>query len=140
MLDTNVLVAATDEDRVEHADALRVLGDWPGSGTTLCLSGQILREYLAVATRPADCGGLGLTVADALRNVRAVRDRAVLLPEGRDVADRLTALLTDVPCAGKQVHDANIVATMITHRVPAVVTANTGDFARFGLYITLVQL
>lgn len=140
MLDTNVLVAATDEDRAEHADALRVVGDWPGSGTTLCLSGQIVREYLAVATRPADCRGLGLTTADALRNVRAFRGRALLLPEAGDVTDRLVSLLGDVSCSGKQVHDANVVATMLAHNVPAVVTANTGDFTRFAPFVTLIQL
>jgi predicted nucleic acid-binding protein len=54
MIDTNVLLAATDEGRSEHHDALTILNNWPAGDTTLCISGQILREYLAVATRPAD--------------------------------------------------------------------------------------
>ncbi len=72
MLDTNVLLAATDESRTEHHAALTILNDWPAGATTLCASGQILREYLAVATRPADRNGLGLKLSDALGNVRAM--------------------------------------------------------------------
>ena len=53
MLDAFVLLAATDEARAEHRDALTILNEWTAGGTTLCTSGQILREYLAVATRPA---------------------------------------------------------------------------------------
>jgi predicted nucleic acid-binding protein len=140
MLDTNVLLAATDEGRAEHDPALAVVNDWPGRGTTLYTSGQIMREYLAVATRPAAMNGLGLALADALANVRAFRGRTTLLAEDGKVADRLLALLDDVACGGKQVHDANVVATMLVHGIDSIVTINTGDFARFGRHVRLVGL
>ena len=89
MVDTNVLLAATDESRIEHHDALTILNDWPAGATTLCTSGQILREYLAVATRPADRNGLGLKLPDALGNVHAIRERTTLLAEDAKVAERL---------------------------------------------------
>lgn len=47
-----------------------VINGWPVRGTTLYTSGQIVREYLSVATRPAAQNGLGLTVSDALDNAR----------------------------------------------------------------------
>ena len=47
-----------------------------------------MREYLAVATRPAERNGLGLKLADALANVRAFRGRTSLLAEDGKVADR----------------------------------------------------
>ena len=83
MLDTNVLLAATDEGRAEHDQALEIVNDWPGRGTTLYTSGQIMREYLAVATRPAERNGLGLKLADALANVRAFRGRTSSARRGR---------------------------------------------------------
>src|SRR5690625_4691600 len=52
ILDTNVLLAATDEGREEHEAALQILNVWPASGMVLYTSGQLMREYLAVATRP----------------------------------------------------------------------------------------
>ncbi|HEY5878396.1 MAG TPA: PIN domain-containing protein, partial [Nakamurella sp.] len=73
VLDTNVLLAATDESTIEHADAVAALNYWPASGLVLYTSGQILREYLVVATRPTAVNGLGLPIADAVDNVRELR-------------------------------------------------------------------
>jgi predicted nucleic acid-binding protein len=140
MLDTNVLLAATDEGRAEHRDALTVVNDWAAGHTLLYTSGQVLREYLAVATRPADRNGLGLSGPDALGNVRAIRARTTLLAEDVKVTDRLLGLLADVPCGGKQVHDANLVATMLVHGVGTVVTMNLADFARFKGHVSLIGL
>ena len=140
LLDTNVLLAATDEGRAEHHDALTIFNEWAAGDTTLCTSGQILREYLAVVTRPAENNGLGLRPADAVSNVRAIRERTAFLVEDARVADRLQGLLTDVECGGKQVHDANVIATMLAHGVGTVVTMNVEDFARFERYVSLVTL
>ncbi len=140
MVDTNVLLAATDQGRAEHRDALAILNDWPAGHTTLCVSGQILREYLAVATRPADRNGLGLKSPDALGNVGAIRERTTLLAEGAKTTDRLLGLLADVDCGGKQAHDANVIATMLVHGIGTVVTMNVDDFARFRQYVNLVML
>jgi predicted nucleic acid-binding protein len=140
MLDTNVLLAATDEGRPEHRDALTVLNDWAAAHAGLCTSGQVLREYLSVATRPAARNGLGLKLPDALGNVRAIRERTTLLAEDSRVADRLLGLLADVECLGKQVHDANLVATMLVHGIATVVTINLADFARFERHINVIRL
>ena len=140
MLDTNVLLAATDEGRAEHRDALKVLNDWAAAHTDLCTSGQVLREYLAVATRSREQNGLGLSLPGALGNVRAIRGRTTLLAEDSKVADRLLGLLADVECRGKQVHDANLVATMLVHGIGAVVTINLEDFARFEQHVSLIRL
>lgn len=140
MLDTNVLLAATDESRPEHRGALMVVNDWAAGHTDLCASGQVLREYLTVATRPADKNGLGLNLPDALGNVRAIRERITLLAEDSKVADRLLGLLADVACQGKQVHDANLIATMLVHGVGTVVTMNLEDFARFERHVSLIRL
>lgn len=140
MLDTNVLLAATDEGRAEHPDAQRILNVWPGAACTLYTSGQILREYLAVSTRPTGKNGLGMKTADALGNVRAIRERTTLLAENARVADRLLGLLDDVSCRGRQVHDANVVATMLAHGIEAVVTMNPDDFARFTPFVSLIGM
>ena len=53
------------------------------------------------------------------------------LDETRAVATRLLALVEAAGCSGKQVHDANIVATMLEHGVTALVTDNPADFRRY---------
>ena len=140
VLDTNVLLAATDEGRDEHERAVASLNIWPGSGLVLYTSGQIMREYLAVATRPATQNGLGMARSVAVANVRALRKRLHLLVEDEKVSDRLLELLDAVECTGKQVHDANVIATMLVHGIDTVVTTNVGDFARFGEQIHVVGL
>lgn len=140
MLDTNVLLAATDEGRAEHRNALKVVNEWAAGHTDLCTSGQVLREYLSVATRPVEQNGLGLNLTDALGNVRAIRERTTLLAEDSKVAGRLLGLLADVGCRGKQVHDANLVATMLVHGIATVVTMNLEDFSRFERHVGLIRL
>jgi predicted nucleic acid-binding protein len=140
MLDTNVLLAATDEGRADHDQALEIVNDWPGQGTTLYTSGQIMREYLAVATRSAQKNGLGMRLADALANVRAFRARTSLLAEDGKVAERLLTLLDDIACGGMQIHDTNVVATMLVHGIDTIVTINLVDFARFERQVRLVGL
>jgi predicted nucleic acid-binding protein len=140
VLDTNVLLAATDTGRPEFERARAVLDQWPAYGTTLYTSGQILREYLVVATRPEDRNGLGLATADAVTNVVALRGRLRLLAETDKVSDRLLELLGTVACAGKQVHDANVVATMLVHGIDTLVTSNIDDFRRFDDQLRIVEL
>jgi predicted nucleic acid-binding protein len=140
VLDTNVLLAATDEARQEHEHAVAAINLWPASGLVLYTSGQIMREYLAVATRPVDQNGLGMARPDAVANVRALRARLNLLAEDIKVSDRLLELLETIECAGKQIHDANVVATMLVHGIDTVVTMNVDDFARFGDHVQVADL
>ena len=53
------------------------------------------------------------------------------------VTDKLLELLTRFPTAGRQVHDANIVATMVVHDLKRLLTFNTSDFHRFSSLIDL---
>lgn len=85
-------------------------------------------------------GGLGLDPADAVSNVRELRSHLRLLNEGADVADRLLSLLEEVGCAGKQMHDASVVATMLVRGVGAILTLNVRDFASFAGHVSVVPL
>lgn len=140
VVDTNVLLSATAPSRPLHRAAMAVLNDWPNQGMILATSTQVLREYLVVATRPADVNGLGLGVEDALDNIAAFRGRMRLLVESEPSWDRLRTLVTAHGCQGKQIHDANVVATALTAGVVRLVTANAGDFARFEAEIDVIDL
>ena len=131
LVDTNVLLTATTITRPLHEEALVVLNDWPNLGVMLCTNGQVLREYLVVATRPEKVNGLGLSLADAIHNIITINQRMHFLSEDHSVSEHLRKLIVTQGCSGKQIHDANLVATAITHRVTKLVTANIGDFDRF---------
>ena len=140
VVDTNVLLAATAPSRSLHRQALAVANGWPNHGLRLCTSGQILREYLVVATRPLAANGLGLAVSAALANAAALAGRMRLLDEDGRVALRLRELIGESSCSGARIHDANVVATAQVHGVGTIVTANVADFRRYASQIEILDL
>jgi predicted nucleic acid-binding protein len=140
LVDTNVLLSATAPLRPLHHAALTVLNDWPNRGIPLATSAQVLREYLVVATRPVEVNGLGLGSGEALSNVAAFRGRMRLIMGGEPAWDRLQSLIVTHGCKGKQIHDANIVASALTSGLTRLVTANAGDFGRFAAELDVIDL
>ena len=130
-VDTNVLLTATDESRPLHREATRLLTGNVVQGLSLAVSGQVLREYLVVATRPVDVNGLGLGIEDAASNVNQFLRSLNMYSETEEVAGRLRQLALTHDLHGKRLHDANIVATMGVHGISALVTQNPDDFTPF---------
>ena len=91
-LDTNVLLTATDELRAQHRAAQGLITESGARGIHLAASGQILREYLVVATRPREANGLGLDVKDAVGNVNQFLRHLHLYDENEEVTRRLRRL------------------------------------------------
>lgn len=54
------------------------------------------------------------------------------------MADRLLALVDEIDCLGKQLHDANVVATMLAHGIDTLVTLNAADFARYEQHVSVL--
>ena len=139
-IDTNVLLTAIDPGRDGYTVARSLFRRSRLRTRSPYVSPQVLREYLVVATRPMSANGLGMSMADALKNLRALRDRTSFLVEDRRVAERFAALIADVQCTGKQIHDANIVATMLVHGIGRLVTDNGDDFRRFESHVSILSL
>ena len=131
-LDTNVLLAATDTGRRAHVAAVSVFTKLTGDGIHLAISGQVIREYLVVATSSVEQNGLGLKLHDALDNVAEFRSRTIFLEETLEVMDKLVELIKSAGIHGKRIHDMNIAATMLSHGVGTLVTFNPGDFSGIG--------
>ena len=130
--DTNVLLCATDRSREHHEEARRLIREAGPSGYHLAVSGQIIREYLVVATRPVAGNGLGLSIPEALNNVdQFSRPPTVFCDEPESVTARLRQLTVAHDLKGKRIHDANVVATMLVHGIRRLITENTRDFAVF---------
>ncbi len=134
LVDTNILLEATDERRPYHHETKAFIEAYRG----LVFPAQVVREYLVVATRPTSANGLGLSLDHALGNVAEFRRMIRLLGESRPLLPTLLRLLAAVPCRGTQIHDAHIVASAIVHRVEMIVSLNVDDFARFSPRVTAV--
>lgn len=60
--------------------------------------------------------------------------------ETAQVTTELLYLIRNFPSGGKQVHDANIVATMQVYHIPTLLTLNIDDFKRFTPIIKLITI
>lgn len=129
-LDTNILVAASVAEHPSHAAATALLAKLTTEQTPLCISNQVCREFLVVLTRKP-VSGREFTVEEALSAVETWRAACAVLDEGTVVLEELLGLVRDHGVKGKQVHDANIVATMRSNGIVRLATLNPTDFKRF---------
>lgn len=130
-LDTNILISATDPSREYHSRSLELFRTIPAQGGHLAGSGQTLREYLVVATRPLERNGLGLSPAQALENVEQFRRHLQVFSEDERVEQNLLALVRRYELSGKRIHDANIVATMEAYNLRHCLTDDGSDYRVF---------
>lgn len=137
-IDTNVLVRARFTVAPSHGSARARLREALGREERPRISRQIVREYLAVVTRPQTWSA-PLPMSEALRDVDWFVSEFDILEDGPGVTRQLVELCREVPVAGRQVHDANIVATMLAHAEQRLLTFDQDDFLRYGDRISLVD-
>ncbi|MBI2298778.1 MAG: type II toxin-antitoxin system VapC family toxin [Armatimonadetes bacterium] len=138
LIDSNVLVYANSASAPMHAAAAAALTELDRSGEVLWISRRTIRECLVATTR---LPYLPVSVRSELAaRVRAWERRYRVAEDGPDVTARLLKLFEQVLVGGKQVHDANLVATMLVHGIDRLLTHNTADFDRFEQWIEVLPL
>ena len=138
-VDTNALIRARFRTSPFHEAARTALARAGVNSEPIRISRQVVREYLVTVTRPQDWSD-PLPVAAALRDVEWLRSTFEILEDGERVTNMLVALFREFPIGGKQIHDANIAATMLAHGERRLLTFNAKDFRRFGERIELVEI
>lgn len=136
-VDTNVLVYARLPGSPFYDVARSRLERVSEDGDPLRVSRQILREYLSVVTRP-QAWPVTITREEALADVERIMVGCDVLEDGPLVTASLLQLCREVGVGGRQVHDANIVATMLAHGERRLLTFNAADFRRYGDRIEVV--
>jgi predicted nucleic acid-binding protein len=130
LVDTNVLVYSTVAGNSWHQQARAWLAELHQSGVTLCVTPQILREYLVVLTRGA-IFETEFSIEEVLGLLDALLQTLDVLDETTAVASALRMLLKRYPIRGKRIHDANLVAAMVVHGITRLATYNLDDFRVF---------
>ena len=137
-VDTNVLVFANNVTSVYCTQARKRLSQLLDGGDELWISRQVIREYLAVTSRlnlPRS-----VATADIVVGLQNLISGFLVADEDEVTTRHLLQLLRDVPSGGKQVHDANVVATMQAYSITQLLTHNLADFARFEPLVQLLAL
>ena len=137
-VDTNVLVYANVTESPLHEQALGAIQAARKVGQTLWISRQVLREYLVTLTRPQAFAALPRKIV--LDQVEQFIKQFDVAEDTAAVTEYLIELLADYKLGGKQVHDANIVATMKAYGITTLLTHNVKDFERFGEIIKIEEI
>ena len=137
-IDTNVLVYARFDGAPQCELARGKLFDLLNAPISPTISRQVVREYLAVTTRPQSWVS-PLSMSDALKDVVWLTSLFTVLEDGPAAMDELERLCRDIKLSGRQVHDANLVATMVAHGEHQLLTFNVKDFRRYGNRLELAE-
>lgn len=138
-IDTNVLVYANLGQSPFHDQAVLRLRELEKSGCVLTASRQVLREYLAVMSRPGAFTD-EIPLSALILDITNFEAGLLVLDDTELVTRKLVELSKRFSVTGKQVHDANIVATMLVHEIPTLLTHNTKDFTRYRDLIEIMPL
>ncbi len=138
-IDTNILIYANVATAPLHDAALKTLRDAHRAKRILWISRQVLREFIATRTRPQTFAR-PLPPDIMIERIRYLEERFQVADDTAAVTEQLVKLMGDFKIGGKQIHDANIVATMQAYAIPCLLTHNSKDFERFGEIIRIERI
>ena len=131
LLDTNILLRSLDRHHPQHRLVRRTILALRRQESRLFVSPQNLIEFWAVATRPVDSNGLGMSVQWAVAQLVRMKRFFTLLTDSADTFVQWERLVMQHQVLGKKVHDARLVAAMNLHGITHILTFNVEDFARY---------
>ena len=129
-IDTNVFVYARLTEAPQNQLAREMLSRASKIDEPICISRQIMREYLATLTRQHVLT-THVSRDDVLDDIAAMARRFTVLEGGSEVTAILLEICREVKVGGRQIHDANIVATMLAHGEQRLMTFDIADFRRY---------
>lgn len=128
-IDTNVLVYATllDFEPAKNKEALNTLNSLRKQNSELFISTQILREFYAVVTNKKYLQN-PLAPKQANEQIKFFISTFNVLPISDTIFPSLAAISEKYNITGQLIHDATIVATMLTNDIKTIYTFNIKDF------------
>lgn len=128
LLDTNVLLRMSDSTSPVNLLAGRAAATLFKQQNRLFITSQNIVEFWVVATRPAQVNGLGWSVQQTRTEIEQILSQFPLLEETPEIFPYWFNLVTTYQFQGKRVHDARLVAVMLTYGITHLLTFNPDDF------------
>lgn len=140
LLDTGILIRLVVRHADQHERIRAAVRALKRAVHTTVSTPQNRAEFWNVCTRPGTArGGMGLTVGETARRLRAVERVTALLPDDVAAYGRWKDLVTANGVRGVQVHDARLVALMFVHGVTHILTLNAADFYRYAGIVVVTR-
>jgi predicted nucleic acid-binding protein len=138
-IDTNILVYANNTLSPFCTVARAQLQNAFATYNSVWVSRQVFREFAVIVSR--EMMAAGKVDFKLLENtVKRFEQDFQVAEESQPVTHRLFRLLEETNTSGKQVHAANIAATMLIHGIDTILTNNAADFNRFSHLISILPL
>jgi len=138
-VDTNILLRASIQSLPLHSESLALIEHYRSSGFEFWISTQVIREFLVQVTRQQS--GKALLLSEEITHTLTAWNVLFGIAEdSKSVYNKLLKLIQVVSIGGKQIHDANIVATMLVNNIGTLLTQNLADMRRFEPYIQIATL
>jgi predicted nucleic acid-binding protein len=137
LIDSNVFCRLVRPDDPQHPIARQAIDLLLQERHSLVLTQQVEREFGAVATRPREQNGLGLTATEARDQLAAFEKIGSFRPDSPTIHENWKRLVAQHQALGKKVHDAGHVAAMQAHAISNILSFNAGDFRRYEQIITV---
>ncbi len=135
LVDTNILLRLVQKNTPMHLDTQRAILTLKKQGDFLCIIPQNIIEFWAVATRPLDKNGLGLSITESEEESEKLKKIFIkifiLELDTPQIFTEWESLVIKYQVMGKQVHDARLAAAMVAHNITHLLTFNVEDFKRF---------
>jgi predicted nucleic acid-binding protein len=117
LLDTNILLRSSDADSPFQNIADLAVGKLLTRKDQPYITSQNIIEFWVVATRPKTVNGLGWTIQQTYGEIEQILNQFAWLEETAEIFPHWLNLVQTYQLKGKRVHDARLVAVMLTHGI-----------------------
>ncbi len=131
LLVTNILLRVVQQSSADHSFAMSAVIKLAQAGVELCVVPQVIYEFWVAETRPLASNGLGWDIPTVEVAVSSFLEEYQLLKDERGVFTHWQLLVLTYRVAGKNAHDARLVAAMKRHDLTRILTFNGADFRRY---------
>jgi predicted nucleic acid-binding protein len=132
LADTNILLRFLLRNDPAYSTIRQAVRILKARHEDLVTTSQNVIEFWNVCTRPTTVrGGLGLSVEATQRRVQLLERHFRVLSYNARTYPLWRTLVFAHGVSGVKVHDAHIVATMLTSGVANILTTNVSDFRRY---------
>jgi predicted nucleic acid-binding protein len=138
-IDTNILLYANFTNSPFHSAAITKLQTLTTQGAELWVNRQVFREYWVAKSRAMDVA-LAYDPIEIRNDIQQFEQIFQVADDTDFITQKLLELAVKSTVIGKQIHDTNIVASMIINKIPNLLTHNVADFKRFLSEITVIPL
>ena len=138
LIDTNVLIYFSFNDSPLYNKASEKLNYYRNNAYELCITTQVIREFLVTYTRLLKDMKTPLA-DDFVEKTIEFFEQYKLYSENEFTTRQLISNILKYNLSGKIIHDANIVSLMQSYNIKHILTHNVDDFMRFD-DITIIPL